>query len=307
MSERLVTIFGGTGFLGRHLVERLRAEAWAVRVAVRQPERAVGAQTDLGLSPLTWVATDVRDPAAVARALEGASAAINAVGHYREQAGATFDAVHVAGARTVAGAAAAVGVERLIHVSGIGADKASSSSYVRARAVGEAAVRATFAGATILRPSVLFGPGDAFIGALDALARVTPVLPLFGAGDTRLQPVFVGDVAAAAARALATPGSTGRLYELGGPRVYTYRELLKLLLARSGRRRLLLPVPFVLWRALAAAAELLPRPPVSEAQVTLMSRDNLVAPEARGLADLAITPTALESILPGGSATGEGR
>jgi NADH dehydrogenase len=305
MGERLVTVFGGTGFLGRHLVERLRAEAWAVRVAVRHPKRVAGAQTDLGPLPLTWAATDVRDPAAVARALEGASAAINAVGHYREQAGVTFEAVHVAGARTVAGAAAAAGVERLIHVSGIGADRASSSSYVRARAEGEAAVRAAFAGVTILRPSVLFGPGDAFVGALDALARVTPVLPLFGAGDTRLQPVFVGDVAAAAARALATPGSTGRLYELGGPRVFTYRELLELLLARSGRRRLLLPVPFVLWRILATVAELLPRPPVSEAQVTLMSRDNLVAPESLGLADLAITPTALESILPGGSAIGE--
>jgi NADH dehydrogenase len=305
MSERLVTVFGGTGFLGRHLVERLRAEAWAVRVAVRHPERLAGAQTDFSPSPPTWVSADVRDPAAVARALDGASAAINAVGLYRERAGATFEAVHVAGAGTVAGAAAAAGLERLIHVSGIGADAASSSSYVRARAAGEAAVRAAFAGSTILRPSVLFGPGDSFIGALDALARITPVLPLFGAGDTRLQPVFVGDVAAAAARALAMPGSTGQLYELGGPRIYTYRALLELLLARSGRRRLLLPVPFVLWRILATVAKLLPRPPVSEAQVTLMSRDNLVAPEARGLADLAITPTALESILPGSSAIGE--
>jgi NADH dehydrogenase len=299
MSERLVTVFGGTGFLGRHLVERLRAEAWAVRVAVRHPDSLASRQADVGPAPLTAVSADVRDPAAVARALEGASAAINAVGHYRERGGATFEAVHVAGAGTVAGAAAEAGVERLIHVSGIGADETSPSSYVRARAAGEAAVTAAFAGATILRPSVLFGPGDAFIGALDALARATPVLPLFGAGDTRLQPVFAGDVAAAAARALARPVSAGRLYELGGPRVYTYRELLELLLSRTGRRRLLLPVPFVLWRALAAVAGLLPRPPVSEAQVTLMSHDNVAAPEARGFADLAITPRALESVLPG--------
>ncbi len=305
MSERLVTVFGGTGFLGRHLVERLHAEAWAVRVAVRHPERAADRHTDGRAPPLTEMSADVRDPAAVARALEGASAAINAVGHYREQGGATFEAVHVAGARNVAGAAADAGVERLIHVSGIGADQASSSSYVRARAAGEAAVRVAFAGATIFRPSVLFGSGDAFIGALDALARLTPVLPLFGAGDTRLQPVFVGDVAAAAARALTASAAAGRLYELGGPRVYTYRELLELLLAQSGRRRLLLPVPFVLWRALAVAAKLLPRPPVSEAQVTLMSRDNVVAPEAHGFADLAITPIALESILPGGLGNGE--
>jgi NADH dehydrogenase len=302
MSERLVTVFGGTGFLGRHLVERLHGEAWAVRIAVRHPERVAGAHGDLGPAPLTAVSADVCDPAAVARALEDAHAVINAVGHYREQGDATFEAVHAAGAGTVARAAARAGVEGLIHVSGIGADATSPSSYVRARAEGEAAVKAAFPGATILRPSVLFGPGDGFLGALEALARMTPVLPLFGAGNTRLQPVFVGDVATAAACALAMPEAAGRVYELGGPEVYTYRELLELVLRRSGRRRLLLPVPFVLWRALAAVAGLLPRPPVSQAQVTLMSRDNVVAPEAHGLTDLANMATALESVLGGGPA-----
>jgi NADH dehydrogenase len=188
-------------------------------------------------------------------------------------------------------------VQRLVHISGIGADSASDSPYVRARATGERLVRQAFPAATILRPSVMFGPGD-FLDRLAGLARVMPAIPLFGAGAVRLQPVYVNDVAAAVARALATPQAAGQLYELGGPRAYPYRALVQLVLDQTGRRRVLLPLPYLAWSALAAVLAPLPRRPISRDQIKLMQKDNVVSPGALTFADLGITPTDLETIAP---------
>lgn len=297
MAGLLVTVFGGTGYLGRCIVARLAGTGTTVRVAVRHPEK-LGLGNLPGPGAVLPALADVRDEAAVAAAVTGADAVINSVGLYLEQGGATFQAVHVEGAGRVARAAAAAGVSRLVHISGIGAAARSPSAYVRARAAGEAAVRAAFEGAAILRPSVLFGPGDAFFNMLAGLARASPVLPLFGRGDTRLQPVYVDDVAEAAVRALSGDAALGRTFELGGPKAYSYRDLLTLMLAQIGRRRYLLPLPFALWHGLARVAGGLPRPPLTRDQVILMEQDNVVDPDAHGFADLGIEPTAVEAVLP---------
>lgn len=282
-----VALFGGTGFVGRAIAETLGSEGLALRIAARRP----------GDQPNAVIA-DLRDQASVAAALEGCQAAVNAVGLYVEQGAARFAAVHEQGAQTLARQAAAQGLERLVHVSGIGADLTSRSAYVRSRAKGEELVRAAFPAATILRPSAIFAPNDKFINLLAQTARRAPLLPLFGRGETRLQPVYLGDVAAAAQQALRRPEAAGQTYELGGPRCYSYRELLALVLTQAGLRRPLLPVPFPVWDLLARAAGALPRPPLTDAQVELMKQDNVVGPGALGLADLGITPTALESVLP---------
>lgn len=283
-----VAVFGGTGFLGRRIVARLAEAGVAVRVASRHPAAAAGNE-----GRAVPVAADVTDPASVARAVEGAGAVVNCVSLYVESGAATFGDVHVIGARTVAAAAAARGL-RLVHVSGIGADATSRSPYVRARGRGEEEVRAAHSGATILRPSVMFGPDDAFLNALDRIAAATPVIPLFGAGGTRLQPVHVADVAAAAVRAVGTPDAQGRVFELGGPEILSYRQIVERVLRWKGRRRLLLPLPFAVWDLLAAAGRWLPAAPVSEGQVALMKRDNVVSGAAAGFAELGMTPRPLE-------------
>ena len=293
-----VTVFGGSGFLGRQIVRRLASDGAAVRVAVRRPERAAWL-TGLGASgTVTAVHADVWQAATVGPAVEGSDAVVNTVGHYVERGGASFEAIHGQGAMQVARAAARAGVRRLVHISGIGADPGSESSYVRARATGERLVREAFPQATILRPSVMFGPEDAFFNSLAAVARLMPVLPLFGTGAVRLQPVYVGDVAEAVARALAIEAAQGKIYELGGPRAYTYKALLQLLLRQLGRRRLLLPVPYLAWELLAAVMAPLPKRPISRDQVALMKRDNVVGPDALSFADLGLAPSAVEEILP---------
>lgn len=293
-----VTVFGGSGFLGSEIVERLAAEETTVRVAVRHPDRAAVEQRLDEVGNVEAVYADVRDETSVALALEGSEAVINAVGLYVEKGAETFEAVHELGALNVAHQAAALGVDRLVHISGIGADLRSGSSYVRARAKGELLVRDVFAPATILRPSVLFGPADSFLNSLASIAGRMPVLPLFGRGDTALQPVYVGDVAEAALRALQHPAAPGATYELGGPEVYSYRAVIELVLQRSHRRRLLLPLPFAIWQGLATLASVLPSPPLTRAQVTLMKQDNVVARSALSLKDLGIPATALEEVLP---------
>ncbi len=290
MTEATATLFGGTGFLGRRVALRLVEAGWRTRVAVRRPD---------GISALSEPhEADVRDEASVARAVEGSGAVINAVGLYLERGAETFEAVHVEGARRVARACDRAGVERLVHLSGIGADPSSESAYVRARAAGEAAVREAFPAATILRPSVLFGPGDGFFNTFAEITRVSPVFPLFGNGRTRVQPVFVDDVAQAAVRCLTDPAAKGGVYELGGPKAYTYRELIGLVLERTGRRRMLLPLPFAAWSALAALAGLLPSPPLTRDQIALVRHDNLPDPALPGLSDLGIEPTPVEAVLP---------
>jgi uncharacterized protein YbjT (DUF2867 family) len=296
MSYSRVTVFGGSGFLGRQIVKRLAADGARVRVAVRHPERASFLERGGRAGQITAVYADVWEKASVGAAMEGSEAAINLVGHYRERSKATFEATRGHGAMHVAQAAATAGVERLVHISGLGTDPKSDSPYARARGIGERLVTEAFPAATILRPGVIFGSEGGFLNRLAALARVLPVMPLFGLGETKLQPVFVGDVAEAVAGALATPATRGRLYELGGPRVYTYKELVQLVLARSERKRLLMPVPYFAWEALAASVAPLPRRPISRNQIELMQQDNVVRADALTLADLGIAPTPVEAI-----------
>ncbi|HEX2479479.1 MAG TPA: complex I NDUFA9 subunit family protein [Geminicoccaceae bacterium] len=298
MSDRRVTVFGGSGFLGRRIALGLAADGALVRIAVRRPERAQALTRGGRPGQITAVRADVWDEATVAPALAGAAAVVNTVGHYVERGAASFEAIHGQGARHVAAAAGAAGVARLVHISGIGADPASDSPYVRARATGERLVRAAFPGATIVRPSVMFGPDHDFLVRLAGLARMLPALPLFGAGNVRLQPVYVDDVAAAVIKALATPAAAGQLYELGGPRVYSYKELIQLVLEQTGRRRVLLPMPYFAWNALAALMAPLPNRPISRDQVKLMQTDNVVSPGALTFADLGLTPAALEAVAP---------
>ena len=293
-----VSVFGGTGFLGRRLVRRLATEGATVRVAVRHPERARSVLDEAGLDRVTVLCADVRDQASVAAAVAGADAVVDAVSAYVEKGGVTFEAVHEQGAKTLAQESAAAGVARFVLVSGIGADPESGSPYIRARGRGELVVQQAFPPATIVRPGAMFGPGDALFGTLADLARLLPLLPLIGGGRTRLQPVYVEDVAEAIARVLADPGTAGRTYELAGPGVYTLRELVQITLRLIGRRRLLLPVPFAIAQFQARLFELLPRPPLTTGQVDLLKADSVASPALPGFRELNIQPKAVEEVVP---------
>ncbi|MGH7118906.1 MAG: complex I NDUFA9 subunit family protein [Acetobacteraceae bacterium] len=293
-----VSVFGGTGFLGQCLVRRLDAKGTAVRVAVRHPDRARSALRAAGLERVTVIGADIRDQAAVAGAVAGADAVVNAVSAYVDTRGVMFEAVHEQGATTVAREAAAAGVARLVLVSGIGADPASGSAYIRARGRGERAVQQAFPPATIVRPGAMFGRGDALFGALADLAKRLPVLPLIGGGRTRLQPVFVENVAEAIAHVLADPATTGRTYELAGPQVYTLRELIMIVLRITGRRRALVPIPFAVAELQARLFELLPNPPLTIGQVDLLKADNVAGRTLPGLRELNIEPASVEEIVP---------
>ena len=292
-----VSVFGGTGFLGRRLVRRLASEGTTVRVAVRHADRARSALHAAGLDRVLVFGADVRDQATVAAVLTGADAVVDAVSAYVETRGETFEAVHEQGAKTLAREAAAAGVARFVLVSGIGADPESGSPYIRARGRGERAVRQVFPGATIVRPSAMFGPGDALFGTLAHLARLLPVLPLIGGGRMRMQPVYVGDVAEAIAHILADPGTTGRTYELAGPTVYTLREIFIIALRIIGKRRLLVPVPFAVAEVQARLFELLPNPLLTSSQVDLLKADNVASGTLPGLCELNILPKAIEVIV----------
>ena len=298
MAESLVTIFGGAGFVGRHLVGRLARRGWTVRIACRDPEGAKFLRPLGDVAQITPVAANLRNAASVAAAVAGADAVINQAGVLYEKGRQTFEAVHIDGARHVAEAAAEAGARHLLHVSAIGADVDAESDYARSKGFGEQAVREAFPGAVILRPSIVVGPEDGFFNLFAVLARLSPVLPLIGGGRTRFQPIYVGDLAEAAVRALTDPAAAGRTYELGGPRVYSFKELMELLLAEVGRRRLLVPVPFTLAEFEATFLELLPVPPLTRDQVTMLKHDNVVSEGAAGLADLGIEPTAIELVLP---------
>ena len=293
-----VCVFGGTGFLGRRLVRRLAGEGATLRVAVRSPERAQSVLPGVDPDRVQVLRTDVRDPASVAAAVAGADAVVNAVSAYVEKAGVSFESVHVQGARTVAQEAAAAGVARLVLVSGIGADPESASTYIRARGRGELAARQAFPGATVVRPGAMFGPGDALFGALADIVRLFPVVPLIGGGRTRVQPVYVEDVAEAIARVLAELGSAGQTYELAGPGAYTLRELVEFVLRLVDKRRLLVPVPFAVAEIQARLFELLPSPPLTTSQVDLLRMDNLASGDLPGLRELGIRAQAIEDIVP---------
>jgi uncharacterized protein YbjT (DUF2867 family) len=293
-----VVVFGGGGFLGRRLVDRLTAEGMTVRVAVRHPDPARIELRSMGFERVTVVPADVRDQASVAAAIAEADAVVNAASAYIEKGGVTFEAVHVRGAENVARKAAAAGVARLVLVSGIGADPDSSSPYIRARGRGELIVRQAFPGATIVRPGTMFGPGDALFGTLAALAQLLPALPLIGGGSTRLQPIFVEDVAEAISSILSDPGTVGRTYELAGPKVYTLRELVNMTLQLMGKRRLLVPIPFAVAEFQARLFEFLPNPPLTTGQVDLLKTDNVASGALPDVQDLGIQPKTVEEIIP---------
>lgn len=313
MPTRLATVFGGSGFIGRHLVQRLAARGWRVRVAVRDPDGAAFLRPLGDVSQVVPVFADITDEASARAAAQGAQWVFNTVGILTERGRGGFTAIHEVGARNVA--AAAAGAKSLVHVSAIGADERSPSAYARSKAAGEAAVRQAFPGAAILRPSVVFGPEDDFINRFAALSSLSPLLPvfvtdahllpgtgtagcpLFGTGGTKLQPVYVGDVVDAAVAA-AEPRHAGRTYELGGPRVVSLKELLELILATIGRRRLLVPLPLAAARLQAFFLQALPNPPLTPDQVKLLAKDNVVGIGVPGLAELGITPAALEAVIP---------
>jgi len=294
----VIVVFGGTGFLGRRLVQRLAADGTPVRVAVRHPEGARSALPAADLAQITLVRADVRDQASVAAAIEGVDAVINAVSAYVEKGDVTFESVHVQGAETVAREAVRLGIARLVLISGLGADPQSRSTYIRSRGCGELAVQQAFPDATIVRPSAMFGPGDALFGTLADLARLLPVLPLIGGGHTRLQPVYVEDVAEAVARILADPGTIGRTYEFAGPSVYTLRDLVRFTLRVVGKRRLLIPVSFKVAEIQAWLLEFLPRPPLTTSQVDLLKADSVASGAMPGFPELDIRPRAIEDVVP---------
>jgi uncharacterized protein YbjT (DUF2867 family) len=294
MSRGLTTVFGGTGFLGGTIVRELASRGRPVRIAARNPVRPDWATAS---EKIQFATADIRDDASVARALEGATAAVNAVSLWTESGGDnTFEAVHVQGAARVGRLARQAGVEQVLLVSGIGADPASRSPFVRARAQGEQRLRETFPDATVIRPSVMFGAGDAFLSTLAGISRL-PLIPLFGRGDTRLQPAFVGDVADAMVRLLGMSFDGQGVYEFGGAQVYAYREVVEQVLAHLGRRRPVLPVPFPVWHALARAMQALPNPPLTRDQVILMENDNVVHEGVGTFADVGIRPRSLEECL----------
>jgi uncharacterized protein YbjT (DUF2867 family) len=293
-----VVVFGGAGFLGRRLAYRLATEGMTVRVAVRHPDPARVELRSMGFDRVTVVPADVRDRSSVVAAIAGANAVVNTVSAYAEKGGVTFEAVHLHGAETVARETVAAGAARLVLVSGIGADTHSVSSYIRTRGRGEQVVRQEFPGATIVRPGAMFGPGDALFGTLADLARLLPALPLIGGGHTRLQPVFVEDVAEAVASILIDPRTVGRTYELAGPRVYTLRDLVSMTLHLMRKRRLLIPVPFAVAEIQARLFELLPKPPLTISQVDLLRADNVASGALPGLRELTIEPKTVEEVVP---------
>jgi uncharacterized protein YbjT (DUF2867 family) len=295
-NRRTVTVFGGTGFLGRRIVPRLRYRGFLVRIASRHPDqghRQFGPD-DLQIQS---VEANIHDERSVATALSGAYGVVNAVSLYVEHGQATFHSVHVESAQRVAAQARRAGVERLVHISGIGADAASQSRYIRKRGEGELAVRAAFLDAIFIRPAVMFGPDDAFLTTILKLLRRLPIYPMFGRGLTRLQPAYVEDVAEAIGRVMQRAETPSTIFEFGGPRVYSYEEFLRAVAHQAGVAPLLIPVPFAVWHVLAWASKMLPSPPLTRNQVELMQIDTVSSPELPGFAELEILPQSVEVIL----------
>ncbi|NEX93400.1 complex I NDUFA9 subunit family protein [Caulobacter sp. 17J65-9] len=303
--SELVTVFGGSGFIGTQVVRALAQRGWRVRVAVRNPNRAYKLQTAGRVGQIQIVQANVGVPDSVDAALEGASACVNLVGLLYETGSRKFQTVHVEGARNVAEACAAHGIEDLVHMSALGADPDSSSIYARTKGDGEQAVRRVIPGATIFRPSVVFGPEDNFFNKFASMAVMAPALPLPGGGKTRFQPVYVGDVAEAIAQAVDDRACAGKTYELAGPVTYTFKELMQIVLDETHRRRLLLPIPYAAASLMGLAGNIqavlqpfAPAPVITSDQVLLLQRDNVVSGAFPGLRELQITPNALEAIVP---------
>lgn len=299
----LVTVFGGSGFIGRHVVGALAKRGYRIRVAVRRPDLAGFLQPLGNVGQISFVQANLRYRNSVDRAVEGADFVINCVGVLFEVGRNTFDAVQEFGTRAVAEAARASGA-KLIHISAIGADANSDSSYARTKGRAEAAILSTVRDAVIFRPSIVFGPEDGFFNKFADMARLSPVLPLIGGGNTRFQPVYVGDVAEAVARAVDGKATPGTIYELGGPEVLTFRQCLETMLKVTMRKNALVSIPFSIASLMGSVASLIPliNPPITVDQVRLLKRDNVVSnaaeTEGRTLKALDVTPTLLVSVLP---------
>jgi NADH dehydrogenase len=298
MRNLRAAVLGGSGFVGRYIVSHLAARGALVVVGCRHAEAAKFLKPTGNVGQIATVNIDLADAERLSAFLAGNHALINCVGILRESGRQTFELVHHTGPARLARLAREAGVERLVHISAIGADLRSSSAYARTKAAGEAAVRDAFPTGTILRLSVVFGAEDQFFNRFATMAMVAPVLPLIGGGETRFQPVYVGDVAAAAVACLDDPATAGRTYELGGPKVYTLRELLEMLLGEIRRRRRFVDLPFGLAGAMARLMTVLPDPPLTPDQVELLKSDNIAGLGALGLDSLGITATAVEAVLP---------
>jgi uncharacterized protein YbjT (DUF2867 family) len=299
--QGLVTVFGGTGFIGRQVVRALAKSGLRVRAAVRQPGRGYRLRMLGDVGQIEVVQANIRDKASIARALDGAEACVNLVGILRETGRQRFLAIHAMGARNIAEAARDAGVQRLVQISAIGADADSTAKYARSKAEGEAAVREVFPGAVILRPSIVFGPEDEFFNRFGQMATLSPALPLIGGGHTLFQPIYVGDLAAAAARAASDSAFAGQTFELGGPATYSFKELLQFVLTETGRNRVLVPLPFPIASLMGMAGDIagmvIP-PPITSDQVELLRTDNVANPALPGIETFGISPKAIESIVP---------
>ena len=299
MSTRSVaTVFGGSGFLGRYIVKRLAARGDVVRVTVRNPARANVLRPMGRVGQVVPLFASITDDASVTRAVEGAGTVINLVGLLSESKQGDFTRIHAEGAGRVAQAARAAGAVSFVQMSAIGASPDSPSDYGTSKFAGEEAVRAAFAEAIVLRPSIVFGAEDAFFNRFAAMSRLAPVMPVF-CGDTRFQPVYAGDVADAVIAALGNPDFAGGTFELGGPKVWRFRELLSWMLVELRRKRIMIDVPMGLARMQAALLELVPGKPLTRDQLAMLARDNVVVEGAAGFESLGILPTPLELIVPG--------
>lgn len=296
-TDALVTIVGGSGFIGRYVVQRLAELGHRVRVAVRNPERALFLKPLGDLGQIQLVRGDIRSDAQMVAAFAGAAAGVNLVGILDEKTGQKFAGVQAEGAGRAARAAAAAGIGHYVQVSAIGADAASAVPYARTKAEGEAAVLAAIPSATILRPSLVVGPEDQFLNRFAAMARMAPALPVI-AGDSRFQPVYVLDVAAAVAAALTRGDAGGRVFELGGAEVMTFRAILAMINRETRRGRVLIEVPGAIARLMGTMGDVLPFMPMTSDQLAMLQKDNVVAAGMPGLADLGVTPTPMSAFVP---------
>tara|TARA_R110000868_G_scaffold32036_2_gene116889 strand:+ start:589 stop:1518 length:930 start_codon:yes stop_codon:yes gene_type:complete len=294
----VVTVFGASGFIGRYVIGELARTGVRVRAAVRRPDSASFLKPMGDVGQITPIAANIRDDASVAAAIDGADTVINLVGVLFPGGKQNFNTLHVDGAQRVAKAAKAAGAERLVHMSALGADTESDSVYASSKGIGEQLVRDAFPGASIVRPSIVFGPEDDFFNKFAVIARLSPALPLIGGGHTRFQPVYAGDVADAFANICADPKTAGATFELGGPQIYSFRELMEIMLDEIDRKRCLVPVPFAIAKLQAAVLELSPIPILTRDQVRQLRHDNVLSGDFPGLDDLGVEATTLDAILP---------